>query len=128
MYLGEGFLPKKDCISGLLKSAKAKASKEIEQYDPLPTVDDMRSPTGMETLNSCLKGNDYLSGSQATKVDAIAFQSYGSDFQPSYWTHKYLAVWFHRMNTLTSEVSILEFLASLTLLSTSSYNFIENLV
>ena len=102
MYLGEGFLPKKDCISNLLKSGKQKDSKG-NAYDPLPTEEDMRKAVGMETLNTCLKGNEYLGGPQATQVDAVAFNSYGPDFTPSYWNHKNLAIWYHRMNALTKE-------------------------
>ena len=102
MYLGEGFLPKKDCISNLLKSGKQKDSKS-NAYDPLPTEEDMRKAVGMETLNTCLKGNEYLGGSQATQVDAVAFNSYGPDFTPSYWNYKNLAIWYHRMNALTKE-------------------------
>merc|ERR1719361_3174452 len=41
MYLGEGFLPKKDCITSLLKSGKQKDSKSNEVYDPLPTEEEM---------------------------------------------------------------------------------------
>ena len=104
MYLGEGFRPKVDCISSLLKSGKAKESKNSEAYDPLPTEEDMKTQSGMETLNTCLKGSEYLSGVQATQVDAVAFKSYGPNFQPSYWNYKHLAVWYHRMNTLTTEV------------------------
>ena len=103
MYLGEGFLPKKDCITNLLKSGKQKDSKSNEVYDPLPTEENMRKAIGMETLNTCLKGNEFLGGSQATQVDVVAFQSYGPLFTPSYWNYKHLATWYHRMNALTAE-------------------------
>merc|ERR1712080_292981 len=89
-----------DCISSLLKSGKV--SKNNEGYDPLPTEEEMRTACGMETLNNCLKGSEYLSGF-ATQVDAVAFKSYGPNFQPSYWNYKHLAVWYHRMNSLTTE-------------------------
>ena len=102
MYLGEGFLPKKDCISNLLKSGKQKDTKG-NVYDPLPTEEDMKKAVGMETLNTCLKGNEYLGGPQATQVDVVAFKSYGPNFTPSYWNYKNLSIWYHRMNALTSE-------------------------
>ena len=103
MYLG-GFRPKTDCILNLLKPGKAKVSKNNSLYDPLPTEEEMKTPSGMETLNSCLKASEYLSGLQATQVDAVAFKSFGVNFQPSYWNYKHLAVWYHRMNSLTTEV------------------------
>jgi hypothetical protein len=56
MYLGEGFRPKKDCILSLLKPGKV--SKNNEVSDPLPTEEEMRTPGGMETLNTCLKGSE----------------------------------------------------------------------
>lgn len=103
MYLG-GFRPKGDCVLNLLKPGKANVSKNSEMYDPLPTEEEMKTLIGMETLNTCLKASEYLCGSEPTQVDAVAFKSYGVDIQPSYWKYKHLAVWYHRMNTLTTEV------------------------
>ena len=107
MYLGEGFVPKKECISNLLKSGK-QDTKIGNVYDPLPTAEDMLSAVGMETLNTCLKGNEYLGGPNATQVDVVAFKSYGPNFTPSYWNYKNLSIWYHRhMKNYLSEIDSL---------------------
>ena len=103
MYLGEGFKPKTNYIQELMRPAVREKGNKNDIFDPLPTEEEMKTPYGMEKLDSCLKGNKYLGGPNPTKVDSVAFASYGSSSQPSYWNYKYLCSWYHRMNTLTKQ-------------------------
>merc|ERR1711881_214562 len=95
--------PKANYIQESMRPAVREKGNKNDIFDPLPTEEEMKTPYGMEKLDSCLKGNKYLGGPNPTKVDSVAFASYGSSSQPSYWNYKYLCSWYHRMNTLTKQ-------------------------
>ena len=62
----------------------------------------MNSAATMDMLESCLKANAFLAGSNATKVDAVAFESFKGK-EPSYWKNRHLCTWYHKINALTEK-------------------------
>ncbi|CAB4067286.1 VARS [Lepeophtheirus salmonis] len=57
--------------------------------------------SGHAILNNVLKGITFLSGSEASQIDLEAFNSIQES--PSYWKHKHLCIWYHRINSLSIE-------------------------
>jgi valyl-tRNA synthetase len=62
----------------------------------------MSGPAALQMLDTCLQSSAFLSGSEPTQVDIMAFQSLASG-SPSYWQYRHLCLWFHRLNALTAE-------------------------
>jgi len=95
MYLGQGYKPPKDGISGLWNQKKGANKKAV--FVPVPT--DLSTESGLESLESVLKGHAYLGGQEASQVDVLAFEKISES--PSYWKFKATTQWWHRVNTLT---------------------------
>ena len=66
MYLGAGFVPKKDGVANLLKSQNKSAGFV---HEALPPVSEMRKPGTLQMLDSCLRESwMFLAGTQPTQV------------------------------------------------------------
>ena len=90
MYLGQGYKPPKEGISGLWNQKKETNKKAV--FVPVPT--DLSTEAGLESLESVLKGHAYLGGQEASQVDVLAFEKMSES--PSYWKFKATTQWWHR--------------------------------
>ena len=92
MYLGQGYKPPKDGISGLWNQKEGNTNKKAKVFVPVPT--DLSTDSGLETLESVLKGHAYLGGQEASQVDVLAFEKISES--PSYWKFRATTQWYHR--------------------------------
>eukprot|EP00096_Caligus_rogercresseyi_P012501 TRINITY_DN5251_c0_g1_i1.p1 TRINITY_DN5251_c0_g1~~TRINITY_DN5251_c0_g1_i1.p1 ORF type:complete len:1155 (+),score=367.54 TRINITY_DN5251_c0_g1_i1:65-3466(+) len=104
MYLGENPSDHGYSLLSLFKNKYSSKSSNKPTYSPLPSKEVLQGPSGHYFLESALKGgNAYLSGRDGgTQVDVDAFEAMGKKESPSYWKHRKLCNWYHRMNALTS--------------------------
>jgi valyl-tRNA synthetase len=72
-YLGEGFRPRVDGVSGLLKAKTAKAPFE---HEALPADAQMNEAATVAKLEMVLKFSPYLAGEQPTQVRMVACFGY----------------------------------------------------
>ena len=99
LYLGEGFRPYKD-LPSLLRQ-KSGSGKVGFEHTPLPPAKDFKAAASLAFLDSCLHQNPFLAGSEATQVDCVAYERMAGE-SPSYWKHRNLCRWYHRMNAMTA--------------------------
>jgi len=100
MYLGTDFEPEVDFIKKSQKTGGGQ--KSGQKFAPLPSKEAMLSAAGQRSLDSCLKGNAFLSGDSATKTDAAAFERFSANETPDYFRYKQLSRWYHAMNAMSA--------------------------
>uniref|UniRef100_A0A0K2UCH4 Valine--tRNA ligase n=1 Tax=Lepeophtheirus salmonis TaxID=72036 RepID=A0A0K2UCH4_LEPSM len=98
MYLGDSPSDHGYSLNSLFDN---QYSSSQNTFTTLPEKKILQSASGHAILNNVLKGITFLSGSEASQIDLEAFNSIQES--PSYWKHKHLCIWYHRINSLSIE-------------------------